>query len=726
MEIICPQIKAKGKPEETTLYEHLLLVSNVIEKVAKYAGIDKGIARKGAILHDIGKASTVFQKRLTTNKRPNTPFRHEIASCFFISLFAEAERPALIEMTIAHHKSVYLDAGKKGILDLFENYDDQAFQLHIHDWDNWKADALHILNAFGVEIRDITIKEAEANYEYVLDYCENKVKEQGYSQWRGLLMAADHFASALSDKTDDYLERLFKVPDLAFYNRQHALYPLSLKSSVSDKTHTMVVASTGAGKTDYLFRRCKGRVFYTLPFQASINAMYKRVKNDLEKNNPNIDIRLLHAASSIVLGGGKAEEKIIQGHVGAAVKILTPHQIAAIAFGTSGFEAMILDLQACDIILDEIHTYSEVTQAIVLKIIEVLKYLNCRIHIGTATMPSILYNRIIELLGKDNVLEIALENEELENFNRHIVHKINNWEDAISPVSTAIHNNKKVLIVCNRVKTAQEQYLMLKAQYPNIPILLLHSRFTKGDRNEKERMLLGIDALGNPTGNFNTSDSACIVISTQVVEVSIDISFDLMITEAAPLDSLAQRFGRINRKRSNASIGTYKPVYVIAPSNEEKEALPYRLDIVKKSYATLPNGDILQESELQQNIDAVYTEINFMEIEAHSVFKQSGKWTINKLTHSKEPILMQLLEIDSVSCILESDEEEYIFGTSEKRAMLEISSRYYSVCKLRQIEHGSSPFIIPDVAYSSEFGLQIEKAKPEYYDTSFSAKTQIL
>ncbi len=95
--------------------------------------------------------------------------------------------------------------------------------MHLKDWDGWKNDALKILEAFNIPIRDISKQEAEQNYEYVLDYCENIVRERGYSEWRGLLMAADHFASALSDKTPNYLERLFKTPNLSFFNRQHEL-----------------------------------------------------------------------------------------------------------------------------------------------------------------------------------------------------------------------------------------------------------------------------------------------------------------------------------------------------------------------------------------------------------------------------------------------------------------------------------------------------------------------
>lgn len=721
MEWVCPHIKAKGKPEETTLHEHLFLVCNVAEKIAIYSDMNPQIAKLGAILHDIGKASTVFQERLTTKKEPDTPFRHEIASCFFLTLFDKEIRPALIEMIIAHHKSVVEDAGKKGILDLEENRDD-SFELHSKDWELWKSDALQLLSAFGITVRDIGIEEAQASYGALVAYCEDAVFERGYSEWRGLLMAADHFASALSSKTDDYLERLFKQPNLDFYQRRHELYPLSLKNASSKKKHTMVVASTGAGKTDFLFRRCKGRVFYTLPFQASINAMFKRVKKDLATDNPDMDIRLLHAASKIVLDGKSAEEKIIQGHVGAAVKVLTPHQIAAIAFGTNGYEAMIMDIKGCDVILDEIHTYTEVTRAIVLKIIQVLKHLGCNIHIGTATMPTLLYNRIIDLLGKESVSEVRLEDDELEQFNRHIIHKIDNRESAAEIISQAINEQKKVLVVCNRVKAAQEEYSKLQEMFPETPILLIHSRFTKGDRDEKERLLLGLDNDGNPNGNFNTSNEACIVVSTQVVEVSLDISFDVMITDAAPLDALIQRFGRVNRKRTKETIGTYKPVYVLPPPENEKEAKPYDLETINRSYEVLPNGEVLEEKSLQGKIDHVFTAIDFLAIEEHSVFKEIGKWSIDKLTHNSKAMLLELLDIDSVSCILEADKETYMLANYEERYKMEIHTRYYVVKDLQQLkdEYGSSPFIIPDKAYNKDLGLIEDLAKPEDYNVEYS------
>ena len=141
-------------------------------------------------------------------------------------------------------------------------------------------------------------------------------------------MAADHMASAMETAFEIPLDKLFIKPDLSFYNRQSELYPLSLISSDSKKMHTLVTAPTGAGKTDFLLRRCRGRVFYTLPFQASINAMYDRIKNDL--SNTNAQVHLLHAASNLKVKDGKIEESIMQRHVGASVKVLTPHQMASV------------------------------------------------------------------------------------------------------------------------------------------------------------------------------------------------------------------------------------------------------------------------------------------------------------------------------------------------------------------------------------------------------------
>lgn len=379
----------------TTLESHLESVAVFAVVAARYAGMDTEVARQGALLHDIGKASIVFQKRLRSKPSPfELPFRHEIASLFFLKLVSPDLRPSVIDMIVAHHKSIYKDVSRTGIIDLDDEYAEDIFQFHLSEFSSWSAEALGILeelNFPGVSHGTvITEEDARESYYFVLDYCSKRQK--GWSQWKGLLIGADHIASAVGDLKEN-VPILFSVPDVSYYNRRGELYPLSLIDSDRTKKHTFVKAPTGAGKTDFLIKRCQGRIFYTLPFQASINAMYQRILHDLGDHVE--DIRLLHSISQLFIGEERITEKVIQDKFGASIKVLTPHQLASIAFGIRGYESVLFDLQGCDIILDEIHTYSDIMQSIVLKMIEVLNHVGCRIHVGTATIPSALEREIL-------------------------------------------------------------------------------------------------------------------------------------------------------------------------------------------------------------------------------------------------------------------------------------------------------------------------------------------
>ncbi len=683
-----------AKSDGTTLLQHLKDVESVAVNIALHLNMDVEIARMGAHLHDIGKASTVFQYRL---KHPSlsypTPFRHEIASLFFLSLVPdEALRQSVLRMIVAHHKSVYGDTRQMGLLDLYEN-DFKAFERHSKHWEEWSPQALEILHELGWKVHDISLEEARESFEEAVRLCEEMVP--CCSEWKGLLMAADHLASGIEDFTEETLLRLFVTPDLSFYrNRAHALYPLSLKSADDPRTHTLVTAPTGAGKTDFLMRRCRGRLFYTLPFQASINAMYERFKSDLKDTSA--QIYPLHAASVLKLED--KEERVLAHQIGASIKVLTPYQIAVIAFGLKGYEAVALDLKGCDVILDEIHTYTSIAQAMVLKIVEILLALNCRVHIGTATMPEKLYNHLLFLLGgAEKVYEVRLSDEELQSYDRHIVYKVNDLDATTEVVREALLNNQKLLFVCNRVKRAQDLYLSLSRLYPEIPIMLIHSRFRRGDRARLETEL---------KETFNRSKEACIVVSTQVVEVSLDISFDLMITECAPIDALIQRFGRINRKRTSETIGKQKPVYVIAPPKHTNEAKPYDEEVLARSFDVLPNGEIIHETDVQRFLNTVYPELPFMDIEWHSAFRD-GSWMIRELAHRPKSALLDLLDVSSFSCIIQSDLTAYIEGNHASRILLEIpvnaSIRFKN--ELKQIEEGTHPYVIPDDWYSDELGF---------------------
>lgn len=714
-------IKAKGKPDFTTLTDHLDHVVSATIKAAEAFGMDVNIARFGAILHDIGKIHPTFQFRLTPEYKHGPtckPFRHELASLLFLHLFEPKIQPALIEMIVGHHKSVKMDNKEMGILDLEERLEQQVFDLHSAYWEEWSLIAFEILAYYGVVTRPISLDEARDTYFEVVEYCQNV--ERGFSEWRGLLMAADHFGSALVYETESETKRLFQKPDLRYYNRQGKLYPLSFKPANDPSPHTLVTACTGAGKTDYLLRRCQGRVFYTLPFQASINSMFERLKTDLNESNPDLDIRVLHAASRLMTTGEKMEEKVLQGHMGSAVKVLTPHQLASMVFGTRGYEATLMDLRGCDVILDEIHTYTQITRSIVLKIVEMLKVIGCRVHIGTATMPSVLTNRIRSILGSDEVFEMDLTNDELDEFDRHIIHKVNTYEDTLPIIAEAILQNKKILVVTNQVKIAQERYRQLEDAYPDLSMMMIHSRFKRGKRGELEKQLMGkrFDENNESIKEFNTGEDACVVVSTQVVEVSLDISFDLMITDTAPLDALIQRFGRVNRKRPADPENKFKPIYVIAPPENDVDAMPYEVSILKASFEVLTNNELLHERDVQALIDSVFPTVDTIEIDKDAIFVE-GRWRIDKLVHKPKSVLFDKLEIDSALCVIEGqDIADYEKMDYDERMALEIPVRYKSIAYtgLNRSNIGNRPFIIPQKAYNDKMGLLPEFLKPDYYN----------
>ena len=102
-----------------------------------------------------------------------------------------------------------------------------------------------------------------------------------------------------------------------------------------------------------------------------------------------------------------------------------------------------------------------------------------------------------------------------------------------------------------------------------------------------------------------------------------------------------------------------------------------------------------------------------------AVFKD-GKWKIKELWHNPKSALLETLDIDSVTCIEESDREFYETANYAEQAKLEIPVSYRSVAynKLDKSTEGSRPFIIPSKAYDPELGFLIEFAKPEFTDVT--------
>jgi CRISPR-associated endonuclease/helicase Cas3 len=702
-----------------SLFDHTRQVKAAAEAIAAQLGYDVRLAGLGAALHDLGKAHPHFQAKIYEEQVPaheQFPHRHELSSLGFLPLFDQTDWPVLVDMVVAHHKSIRHDARERGILDL-QRLGGPWVANHLLGWADWSGAGLAVLAALqvAVPLRDVPYAEAEAALRYAVEHCKAQFRSPSWSPWRGVLMAADHFASALQHDTDKELRGLFDKPNLNFFRGRvdDARYPLSQMPADDARPHTLVVAPTGAGKTDYLFRRCQGRVFYTLPFQASINAMFERVRVAGTGGH----VRLRHAMSKLVEGrtGRNPNEKLLQDKVGAAVKILTPHQLAAVAFGLPGYEAVLLDVSGCDVILDEIHTYSDKAQAMVLAIVDVLVRADCRLHVGTATMPTALYEEVRRRLGGPAaVYEVRLADEKLDEFNRHEVYKIardpDHPEALTAAVDALLHQafaaGEKVLVICNTVVGAQAEFARLQQAFPAVKSMLLHSRYRRMDRADLEKKL---------TNEFDGKPGPCFVVSTQVVEVSLDISFDRMITEAAPLDALVQRFGRVNRRRPATPPGSLRPVHVIEPA---PKTLPYDRDVVLRSYAQLPDAALLPERDLQRCLDAVYPDLTLATIDTHLIWAD-GELLEGALTNRSRSVLVEALEIETAACILEANYEEYIHEKTswERRIELEIPISWRTIqfnknrshyLRIDRVKFGAAPFVVPQpLADYRRLGLQL-------------------
>ena len=682
---------AKSKPA-LPLKDHLLHVAKLCRALAEGFNFNSGLAYKAGLLHDIGKAHPAFQNRIAHSiSQPGGkrsfeergiwrawPFRHEIASLFFLNVFEVSERDMLVEMVVGHHKAIDA-AGRKGLLGLLDEEDEEAvFHHYLQNFENWKQPALDTLRELGIIVSDTFSEEdARAGLAYSIGLCRQWAEERRLSELRGLMIAADHMASALEQGSSGFImPPLFGKPDLTCFERTSERFPLSQRSADSSKSHTLVVAPTGAGKTDYLMRRCRERVFYTLPFQASIDAMYRRfAKGDPERNvspmipeGDKVRMHRLHGASKLETGDNDELDTLLQPFAGASLKVLTPYQLAAVALAAPGFEAMALDLKGQDVILDEIHTYQEVGQALVHGLVRGLVQLGCRVHIGTATVPSKLYEALLALLGgKENVLEVALTPEELATYTRHRIWQHPADTDIIGLIQNAFsaNENAKVLLVANTVAQAQlwVKQILEHPEFAHLDnreqFVLLHSRFKRKDRNEREQRLQKVLEPGS---------LPCICVSTQVVEVSLDISFDVMITQVAPVDGLVQRMGRVNRRRERQN--GLADVHVLGVP---KQCLPYHQEVLQDTLTALPaKGMPLEAPLLQRIIDRVYPTFEPTRIEANLAWDKDGAFTKKALCNGSIS-LMKLLEIDTVSAILTRDLGEYMNANDfMARRMLEI------------------------------------------------------
>ncbi len=383
---------------------------------------------------------------------------------------------------------------------------------------------------------------------------------------RGLVVMADHTASAGVDPAvADLGEPLAVAARLGLPGRE-ALYGHQLR--VTDcRSHALLVAPTGSGKTEAGLLWASsvgsaagagGRVFYVLPYQASLNAMYDRLGGHFPGRVALQHSRALQALYRRLLeGGDDPRDAAATAHRQKAlsrlhhhpIRVLTPYQLLRAAFRLKGYEALLTDAAGGRFVLDEIHAYDTRRLGMILATMDYLaRNLGGRFLVMSATLPGVLRRLLREVLGE--AAEVRADASLYQAYSRHVI-RLERGQVTDSAVARRIagaaRSGKAVLVVCNVVETAKRvrDQLVSLLEGTGVPVWLLHSRFTARDRFRKEQQLLA--AMG--TRRRAAEGCPLVLVATQVVEVSLDIDFDLLYTEPAPLESLAQRFGRVNRAR---------------------------------------------------------------------------------------------------------------------------------------------------------------------------------
>lgn len=567
------------------------------------------------VFHDLGKAHVEFQKML--RHAPSNDWRgqrHELFSLpFAAALNVEGvEKTMFLRVIAGHHRTF-----TRLLEHISSEYEDpEDFKSEFAKVD--QSAVLSIAQSFGNFLLKpiIPIHPEKVIKPYIREQLDKAVDQRKtLLLLSGAFKHCDHLSSAFIEdiavlKPDNFHFLQKKRIDLQnkgydFY--QHQLDAANILGSV------ILTAPTGSGKTEtailwlqnQIESTGQGRVFYTLPFTASINAMFERLGVDEPTGMGVQTVGMLHgnlnaflyekffaeAGSPIEVKGKITEITKTFRSLQTPVKVTTPFQLLKHLFTLSGYEKGIFEWTGGYFIFDEIHAYNPSTLAQIVGLLRfVTQEMEAKALVMTATLPSFLKKILCDTVSfKEVKASLALYSQ----FRRHqIVVKPGQITDHKDFIVEQLIAGKKVLVVCNTVTRAQEIFEILCERFTGSTILL-HGGFNGEDRMAKERQL--------------QKDQPSLLVGTQAIEVSLDIDYDVLFSELAPLDALLQRFGRVNRKREKLAC----PCFVFSERNP-KDVFIYRIpEVLENTLIALTeieksNDGIVSEADLQEKIDFVY------------------------------------------------------------------------------------------------------------------------
>ncbi|MHB8820562.1 MAG: CRISPR-associated helicase Cas3' [Pseudomonadaceae bacterium] len=398
------------------------------------------------------------------------------------------------------------------------------------------------------------------------------LRQIGWHRYRPLLRQA-------SD-TDGLLARIVGRPGLTARPLQHA--GDQLLREVRGPALLLVEAPMGEGKTELAFLahlRLQAAndhrgLYVALPTQATGNALFQRALTFLEQfaDGP-LDVQLVHGGAAMnedvlhLCGIDHSRQESLSASAWFSQRkrpLLSPYGVGTVdqalfaALNVKHHFVRLWGLGNRVVVLDEVHAYDTYTSGLIAALLRWLRALGCSVVLMSATLPLARRAELLRAWGvaETEVPELAYPRLLLadergvrgEQFGARPLAPIRlaGLDESLDTLAEQAidlleHGGCGALIV-NTVDRAQKLYAVLHQRLgEQVPLLLFHARFPADQRAERERQVLAA------FGEQGERPPRALMIATQVAEQSLDIDFDFMLSDLAPVDLLLQRAGRLHR-----------------------------------------------------------------------------------------------------------------------------------------------------------------------------------
>lgn len=692
---------AKSHPQET-IQEHtdkLLKNLEILKKIYPNLFINWDILymlEKSCLYHDLGKMNLSFQQKIMGGKEEQLLPHGFFSLCFleadnlFDEIFKkyledglkenEAEEKTIICIKVIansiayHHERDIPQNPDKIILDNLDNLNEQL--------KNFKYDKIKINQVEEISSEFFSFGQRPMPaYKNDIDY---KIKNEVFNKYiliKGLLNRIDYSASAGKDievekKNDFLLNKLNEMLNNWKKKNINISWNKLQEFMIKNRDENVIsIAQTGMGKTEAgLLWIGNNKGFFILPLKTAINSIYNRIKDNIIKDNIENRIGLLHSETKDIYLKDYSDDNFdlyyeSTKQLSLPLTICTLDQIFDFVYRYKGFESKLATLSYSKIVLDEIQMYSSDLLAYIIKGLKYITKFGGKFAILTATFPKI----IEDFLKKENIKFLVSKNFIKSELN--LRHKCEIIKETInSKFILSKYKKNKILVICNTIKEAQRIYSEL-LNLEVTKVNLFHSKFIKRDRKIKEKNIL---TLGN-----KVNKEYGIWITTQIVEASLDIDFDILITELSDLNGLFQRMGRCYRNRPLENNLTNCFVFV-GKENKKNTGIGFVIDediynLSKKIVCEKLNGLVYEENKMKY-VSELYTTENLKNTKYYKKVEDTLKYLdmINPYEKNKSEVRKEFRDITSYNIIPRNVYEENIDFINKN---LNILDKDYSLLK---------------------------------------------